>query len=104
MRWWLPDHPRDYRVGRPWHDAAADLRDVVMVCRRATFYGVIPGEGRISIASHSSNRSGPNARRHAASEIEMHRERAVSVAVDQLNMRSRCRQHCRSGSDRSSVD
>ena len=27
-------------VGRAWHDTAADLRYVVMVCRRATLYRV----------------------------------------------------------------
>ena len=69
------------RIRRPWHDAAADLRNVVMVCRRAAFHCVTPREGRIRIASHSSNRPRSNARRHAASEIEMHRELG-SAAVD----------------------
>ena len=39
-------------VRRAWHDAAAYLRYVVMVLRRATLYCVIPREGRIRIASH----------------------------------------------------
>ena len=42
---------------------------------RATLYRVIPREGRITIASFSSDRPGPNTRRHAASESEVHGER-----------------------------
>ena len=38
-------------VYRAWHDAAAYLRYVVMILRRATLDRVIAGEGRISIAS-----------------------------------------------------
>ena len=74
------------RVRRPWHDTAADLRYVVMICRRAAFHCVIPREGRVRIAPISRDRSGPNARRHAASEIEMHREPRSRVAVDYLNI------------------
>ena len=73
-------------VRRPCHDAATDLGYVVMICRRAAFYCVHPRKCRIRIASYSSNRSGPNARRHAASEIEVHREPRSRVAVDYLNV------------------
>ena len=52
-----------------------------IVLRRATLYRVIPREGRVSIASASSDRPGRNARRHAASEIEMEREVGSRVAV-----------------------
>src|SRR5207302_6093307 len=72
-------------VYRAWHDAAPYLRYVVVVCRRATLYCVGPREGRNTIAGVSSDRPGPNARRHAASEIEMHREPGSRVAVDQTD-------------------
>ena len=38
MEPWSSDRPRDYRYPSTWLDAATDLRYVVMVCRRATFY------------------------------------------------------------------
>ena len=46
-------------IRRPWFDAATDLRYIVMVLRRTTFYGVIACEGRIKIPSYSSNRPAP---------------------------------------------
>ena len=99
-RRWLPHHPRDCRclscLARCWRLSDAI---VVMVWRRATFDRVVPREGRVRIALSSSDRPGANARRHAASEIEMHREPGSHVAVDDAGQRSRCRQHCRSGSD-----
>ncbi len=73
-------------IRRSWHDATADLRDIVVVLRWTAFHCVIARKGRIRIASHSSNRSRPNARRHAASEIEMHREPRGLVAVDDLDI------------------
>ena len=72
-------------VSRTWHDAAADLRYGVMVLRRTAFYRVIPREGRVRIASISGDRSGANARSHAASEIEVQREAGSHVAVDELD-------------------
>ena len=57
-----------------------------MVLRRTTFYGVIACEGCIRIASHSSDRPGPNTRRDAASEIEVYREARSHVAIDELNI------------------
>src|SRR4029450_4165344 len=71
-------------VRRAWHDTAAYLSYGVMVWRRATLYGVVPGKSRITIARVSSDRPGANVRRHAASEIEMHREPNSRVAVDEL--------------------
>ena len=73
-------------VSHSWHYGAADLRNNVVVLRRTAFYCVIARKGRIRIASHSSNGSRPNARRHAASEIEMHREPRGLVAVDDLDI------------------
>ena len=67
-------------VGRPRHDRIGSLGEDVLL-RRTTLYVVRPTKGRISIASFSSDRSGPNARRHAASESEMHCELG-SAAVD----------------------
>ena len=66
-----------------WHDRLGYRRYGVMIGRRATFDRVVPREGRISIARVSSDRPGPNVRRHAASEIEMQREPGSRVAVDQ---------------------
>lgn len=43
------------RVRRAWHDTATDLRYIVVVLRRATFYRVHPREGRITIARVSSD-------------------------------------------------
>ena len=71
-------------VRRAWHDAVADLLYVVMVLRRATLHCVIAREG-VRIAPISCDRPGANARRHVASEIEMHREPDSCVAVDQLD-------------------
>ena len=68
------------RIGRPRHDRIGSRGDDVLL-GRTTLDRVIPCEGGISIASFSSDRSGPNARRHAASESEMHRELS-SAAVD----------------------
>ena len=70
-------------VDRAWDDTLGNLRYRVMVWRRATLYRVVAGKGRITIACVSSDRSGPNARRHAASKIEMHREPGSRVAVYQ---------------------
>src|SRR4029077_13169969 len=61
-------------VGRPWHDTAADLRDVVMILWRTAFDRVHPRECRDRIAPISRDRSGANARRHAASETEVQGE------------------------------
>ena len=70
-------------VGDTWHDILALSTLCVMVCRRATPYRVIPGEGRITIARMSSDRSGTNGRRRAPTKIEMHREGGrVSVDLD----------------------
>ena len=66
-------------------DTAAYLRYIVMVWRRAALYCVTPREGGIRIAPISRDRSGANARRHAASEIEMQREPGSRVAVDELD-------------------
>ena len=55
------------------HDRVGPLRDDIIL-GRATLDVIISREGRITIASFSSDRVGPNARCHAASEIEMHRE------------------------------
>jgi hypothetical protein len=68
-------------VCRARHDTPAYLSYVVMVLRHATRYGITAGESRITIAPLSSDRPGPNASRHAASEIEMHREPGSHVAV-----------------------
>src|ERR1043166_5348154 len=68
------------------HDAAPYLAYDVMVCGRTTLHGVTPRECRVTIARLrrcSSNRPGSNTRRHAASEIEMHREPGSRIAVDQ---------------------
>ena len=73
-------------IRRPWFDAATDLRHIVVVLRRTPFHCVIACEGRIRVASHSSYRSSPNARCHAASEIEVHREPRCGVAVDYLDI------------------
>ena len=73
----------DVRCAR--HDTAPYLRYGVMVWRRATLYCVIPREGRITIAPISSDRPRPNARRYAASEIEMQHEPGSHVAVDDLD-------------------
>jgi len=70
-------------VRRAWHDAATYLHDIVVVLRWASLDSVIPREGRVSIAAISRDRPGANARRHAASEIEMHREPGSRVAVDE---------------------
>jgi len=72
-------------VRHAWHDAAANLTDRVMVCWRAALYGIVPREGRVTIALSSSDRPGANARRHAASEIEMHPEPGSCVAVNELD-------------------
>ena len=72
-------------VRRAGHDTAADLTYNIMVCRRAAFYGVIPREGRINIASISGDRAGANARSHATSEIEVHGEAGSHVAVHELD-------------------
>ena len=71
-------------IHRTRHDIAPYLRYSVMVLRRATLYRVISREGRVRIAPISSDRPGPNARRDAASEIEMQREPGSRVAVDEL--------------------
>jgi hypothetical protein len=65
------------------HDTATYLCDLVMVLGRATLHCVIPREGRIAIACESSDGPGANARRHAASEIEMHCESHCHASVDQ---------------------
>src|SRR5205823_3200988 len=65
-------------VYRTRYDTAPYLCYVVMVLRRATLYRVSPREGRVRIASFSSDRPGPNARRHAASEVEVHGERSCA--------------------------
>src|SRR5205814_5209306 len=65
-------------VYRTRYDTAPYLCYIVMVLRRATLYRVSPREGRVRIASFSSDRPGANARRHAASEIEMHGERSCA--------------------------
>ena len=67
-------------VGCSRHDRASSGGDDVLV-GRATLDRVIPCEGRITIASLRSDRSGPNARRHTASINEMHCELG-SAAVD----------------------
>jgi hypothetical protein len=67
---------RHDRIGSRGHD---------VLLRRTALYAVIPCEGLIAIASFSSDRPRPNARRHAASEIEMHRELGSRVAVDDLD-------------------
>src|SRR4029453_4982978 len=67
-----------------WHDAAPYLGYDIVVRRRTTLYCVSAREGRITIACVSSDRPGANVRRHAASEIEMHREPNSRVAVDEL--------------------
>src|SRR5438034_9724546 len=53
--------------------------------RSRPFDRVHPREGRINITSISSDRPGPNARRHAASIIEMQREMGSRVSVDDLD-------------------
>ena len=68
------------------HDAAAYLRYVVVVCRGTALHCVIPREGGVRIASYSSNRPGAYTRRHAASEIEVHREASSCVAVNELDL------------------
>src|SRR5206468_6410214 len=68
-------------VYRAWHDTAPYLSYGVMVWRRASLDCVSPREGRVSIAAIRGDRPGANARRHAASEIEMHREPGSCVAV-----------------------
>ncbi len=70
-------------VGRAWDNAPAYLSYGVMVLRGATLHCVIPREGRIAIACESSDGPGANARCHAASEIEMHRESHCHTSVDQ---------------------
>jgi len=70
-------------VRRAWHDTAAYLTYDVMVCRWTTLYHVIPCEGRVAVARESSDRPGSNGCRHAASEIEMHRESHGHISVDQ---------------------
>ena len=70
-------------VRRAWDNTTAYLTYDVMVLRRATLHCVIPCEGRIAVACESSDRPGANARRHAASEIEMHREPHCHISVDQ---------------------
>ena len=62
-----------------------------MVWRRATLDCVISREGGVRIAPVSRDRSGANARRHAASEIEMQREPGGHVSVDQLDVGHSCR-------------
>ena len=62
------------------HDRIGAIGDDVLL-GRTTLDRVIPCEGGISIASFSSNRSRSDARRHAASESEMHCELG-SVAAD----------------------
>ena len=62
------------------HDRIGAIGDDVLL-GRTTLDRVIPCEGRINIASFSSDRSGTNARRHAASEGEMHCELG-SIAAD----------------------
>lgn len=71
-------------VCRAWHDRIGAVSYDVLA-RRTTGDVVIPSEGRITIASFSSDRPSPNARRHAASESEMHRELGSLVAVDDLD-------------------
>src|SRR5690349_18805888 len=68
-------------VGRAWDNGPAYLSYGVMVRRRATLHCVIPCEGRIAIACKSSDRPRANARRHAPSEIKMHRESHCHASV-----------------------
>src|SRR6478736_5564939 len=72
-------------VSSTCHDTAADLRDGVVVLRRTAVYRVIPRESRVRIASISGDPSGADARGHAASEIEMHREARSHVAINELD-------------------
>ena len=67
-------------VGGTRHDAAANLLDVIMILWRTTPDCVRARERGITIASESSDRSGPNARRYAASETEMHSELGRAAA------------------------
>jgi hypothetical protein len=76
-------------VYRTWHDTAPYLRYGVMVLRWATPYRVIPGEGRITIASYSSDRPGANARRQAPAEIDVQHEADGRVSVHQAVPRHR---------------
>jgi hypothetical protein len=67
-------------VGRAWHDRVGSRSNRVLAWR-TTLDCVVPSEGLISVASISSDRSSPYARRHAASESEMHREVDSRVSV-----------------------
>ena len=64
-------------VGIARHDRIGAIgKDVLL--RRTTLDRVIPCEGRITIASFSSDRPGTNARRHAASKSEVYGERSCT--------------------------
>jgi hypothetical protein len=68
-------------VSSTWHDTAADLRDGVMILRRAAFYGVIPRECRVTIASISGDRPCAKARRQHSTEVHMEREPDSRVPI-----------------------
>ena len=82
VRLWLSDRPR----GSPCPSTLARCCRRSALCRNGLQAGSLPlcnsPEGGVRIASHSSNGPGANARRHAASEIEVHCELGSRVAVD----------------------
>jgi len=68
------------------HDAATDLRNIVVVLRRTAFYRVHPRESGVTIARVSSDGTSPYARGHVASEVEVHGEPSSCVAINELDI------------------
>jgi len=64
-------------IRRSWHDRVGSRSNRV-IAWRTTLDCVVPTEVLISVASFSSDRPSSNARRHAASKVEVHGERSCA--------------------------